>query len=580
MSNMNTLTGLNDPLEIIKRITKLVSEMEVVLRSQREMIAKRNLSLPVEPIDNLVRFGKNLETLSDHLGGFQVEVQQFRELARNAEVVNSSLDLNQVLNEVIDTVIALTGAERGYIVLKNSDTGALEFRVARKIQQQELTGDEFIVSRTVVERVAAQGEPVVTINAQEDQRFLGSASVADYQLRSILCVPLKRKGEVKGVIYADNRFRQNLFGEREQRLVYAFANQAAIAIENARLFDEVRRSLAEITEIKDFMDNVFASIGSGVVTSDSTDLIIAINNAARRILSIQAEVIGQSLWSVLPPLYEGFQELVEQVRRENVEEYVEVEPVIETRGQVNLNLKLSPFKDSGQITQGVAIVVDDLTELKQRQAQLSVIRRYLTPAMVDNIKQIDELQLGGEERDISVVFCDVRGFTSFSETLTPEELMAVINKYMSVSTECINAEGGIIDKYMGDAVVGLYNTQLNPLVDHPMRAVLTALRMVKGVQDLHKTLPAEQRLFYGLGVHTGSAILGNVGSPRRKEFTAIGDTLQFAKLLQENALEGEIILSKETYELVNTKVVAEPIQPRKTKDQHDFNVMYRVMALR
>jgi len=580
MSNNSTLTGLNDPMELIKRITGAVSSMRLVLRSQREMLAQRNLTLSSEPLDSLVRFGQQVELLTDRLSGYQVEIQQLRELARNAQVVNSSLDLNQVLSEVIDTVIALTGAERGYIVLKNPETGALEFRIARKIQQQELGGNEFIVSRTIVERVAQQGEPVVTLNAQEDTRFSGSESVADYQLRSILCVPLKRLGETKGVVYVDNRFHVNLFSEREQRLVNAFANQAAIAIENARLFEEVRRSLAEISEIKEFMDNIFASIGSGVVTADRNDLVTAINDAALRILNIRIEVLGQSLWNVLPRLYDGFQELVASVRMQKVDELVEVEPVIDERGQVNLNLKLSPLRDSGELTQGIAIVLDDLTELKQRQAQLSVVRRYLTPAMVDNIKQIDELQLGGEEREISVVFCDVRNFTTFSEKLPPEELMRVINKYMSVSTECIYAQDGIIDKYMGDAVVGLYNTQLNRMVDHSLQAVLTALRMVKGVQELHKQLPTEQRLFYGIGIHTGTAILGNVGSPSRKEFTAIGDTIQFAKLLQENALEGEIILSKATYELVNTKIVAEPLKPRKLKDHHDFTVMYRVMAVR
>jgi adenylate cyclase len=328
------------------------------------------------------------------------------------------------------------------------------------------------------------------------------------------------------------------------------------------------------------MDNVFASIGSGVITADSGDQIMAINDAAARILDIlREESTGQSLWSVLPALYDGFQLLVEEVRGHDRQQTVEVEPVLERRGQISLNLKLSPFKDAAQVTQGVAIVLDDLTELKQREAQLSVIRRYLPPAVVDNIQSIDELELGGVEREISVVHCDVRGFSTFSETLPPEELMQVINKYLAVSSEAINAYEGIIDKYMGDAVVGLYNTQLNHLADHALRAVQTALKMAREVRALHEVLPPEQQLFYGIGVHTGTAILGNVGSPRRKEFTAIGDTLEFAKLLQENAFGGEIIISQSTYDIVQGAVLAEPLAPRKLKDQRQFAVMYRVTGV-
>src|SRR5258708_34166543 len=226
-----------------------------------------------------------------------------------------------------------------------------------------------------------------------------SESVGNLQRRRILRVPVKGKGQVTGLNYVDNRIRPNLFTEREQKVVSAFAHQAALAIENARLFERVNASLAEIIQIKDFMANVFASIASGVITTDSEDRITTLNAAAARILDIQNEegAIGMPLYSVLPPLYEGFERLMAEVRKHNLTQTVEVDPVVGTRGQVSLDLKLSPLKN-GTETQGVAIVVDDLTELKQRQAQVSVGRRYLPPAMGDNIKTIDELELGGVER--------------------------------------------------------------------------------------------------------------------------------------------------------------------------------------
>jgi adenylate cyclase len=132
---------------------------------------------------------------------------------------------------------------------------------------------------------------------------------------------------------------------------------------------------------------------------------------------------------------------------------------------------------------------------------------------------------------------------------------------------------------MGDAAVGLFNTQLNPQDDHALRAVNAGLLMAKKVLQLHQELPESKRLFYGIGVHTGPAVLGNVGSPRRKEFTAIGNSLQFAKLLQENALGGEVIVSEETYNILKGYVEAEALEPRKVKDHPEFKVMYRVTNL-
>jgi adenylate cyclase len=575
-----------NPIDVLKRVEKMANDMVGMLRAQRDLLALRGIDLPLAASDGLAEFAGNTQTLATHLGQNETERGQLRELARTSQIVNSALNLDQVLSDVIDTVISLIRAERGFIVLRNKDTHKMDVRIARNMQQTDLAGELFTVSATVVDRVAASGEAIVSINAQEDPRFAGSDSVADYMLRSLLCVPLKHKGEVTGVIYLDNRLQQGVFGGREESLVSAFANQAAVAIENARLFEGVRANLAEITAIRDFMDNVFDSIGSGVVAADRREIVTALNRAATEILAVAEEKgIGHLLWEVMPKFYDGFEALLAKVRDNNRAEFLEVEPRIEARGQVSLSVRLSPLRDtkSDQRAQGVAIVLEDLTESKQEDARLGMIRRYLSGPMLDNIQTIDKLELGGVERVISVLFCDVRGFTTFSEQLPPEELMLVINKYLSLSSTMVNAQGGIVDKFMGDAVVGLYNTQLNPHEDHALRAARAALQLAERVTQLHRTLPPEQRLFYGISVHSGSAVLGNVGSPSRKEFTAIGDTLEMAKLLQENALGGEVLISDATLQILRQinglAIQAEPLQPRKLKDQYTFTVMHKLTKL-
>jgi PAS domain S-box-containing protein len=568
------------PQDEIKRLAAQLNDLENMLRAQHGILQQRGLGLPPGTLEHLQAIRGHLENINNQLFEEFVELAQLRSVAHTTNLINSSLNVDEVLIEVMDTVIALTGAERGYIMLHDEETDSMQFRIARDAHRTNVDATRFTVSNTVVADVLRTGQPIVSKNALLDPRYNAQESIVMHMSRSIVCVPLIYKDQTIGVVYADNKHAEELFGEKELSLLMAFANQASIAIENAKLFAEVQNALVAITEMKELMDNVFASIASGVITTDIREIIVTYNSAAERILGIPAEdAIGHPLISVLPTVFEGFDTTTQTVREHDRQQVFEIEPVLPQRGPVNLSLKLAPLKDERGVTYGMVLVLDDLTEIKKRDATLNVVRTYLPPSLVRNIQSIDSLGLSGDEREISVIFADVRGFTTFSEQLTPEELMAAINQYLTVSTDAIQLYDGIIDKYMGDAVVGLFNTQLNPQQDHAIRAVRAALSMAYDVKALHEVLPPEQRLDYGIGVDTGVAMLGNVGSPSRKEFTAIGAPFNLAKLLQENALAGEIIISQTTYELVKHIVQAEAIQPRKVKGYQGFQVMYRITGL-
>jgi sigma-B regulation protein RsbU (phosphoserine phosphatase) len=156
-------------------------------------------------------------------------------LYRLSQTFNSSLDLDEVLNNVMDEVISVTGAERGFVTLLEADGGSI-FPVARGMDQKTIDDPQFQVSRSVVERVARKGQPILTSDAQSDERFSMRHSVKVLGLRSILCVPLEIKGRILGVVYVDNRLQTGLFTEDDLDLLAAIASNAAIAIENARLY--------------------------------------------------------------------------------------------------------------------------------------------------------------------------------------------------------------------------------------------------------------------------------------------------------------------------------------------------------
>ena len=541
-------TGPNEYGTLSQEIAQLNATLDNIieaLRAQRDALRQYGMSLPPATLSGFRDVRERLQTVSTRLQQDTRELTQLHALAQTTALITSTLDLGTVLNEVMDTVIALTGAERGYIVLRDEHTGEMQFRIARNMSRQTLEESDFIVSRTIVNKVAESGEPILTTNAQADPNFSGSKSVVLHALRSILCVPLVVHGQVTGVVYVDNRIKNALFNQEHLELLMHFANQAAIAIQNARLFEEVQTALAEITEVKELMENVFASIASGVITTDEHTTITTYNAAAERILGApRAGVLGAPLSDALPVIYRYVHNMLEVIYRHGSRTVIEVEPELPKRGEVSLNLKLTPLRNQESI-EGVTIVVEDLTEVKKRDAILNVVRRYLPPAMVDNISRIDELGLGGERREITVLFVETRSFSAFPPDTKPQALMDLLNLYLTVGAEAIHRQNGVIDKFMGSEIMALFNTQLNPSGTHAWGAVQAALKMAADYTRLAQREGHQPS--YRIGIHTGEATMGNVGSPRRREFTAIGHTVNLAKRLQENAVPAQIIISAETY---------------------------------
>jgi signal transduction histidine kinase len=176
-----------------------------------------------------------------------VQQGQFAKLYEVSRVIGSSLDLQTVLNQVMDAIIELSGAERGFLMLLDDD-GNLNVRVARNLDQETLASDAFALSRTVTTGVLQSGQAIVTTNAQEDPRFAGQQSVVTHALRSIMASPLRVRGSIIGVVYVDNRIRSGIFSERDLDVLDTFAGQAAVSIDNARLFGATDKALSARVE--------------------------------------------------------------------------------------------------------------------------------------------------------------------------------------------------------------------------------------------------------------------------------------------------------------------------------------------
>ena len=544
------------------------------------MLRRRGINLPPSAIDRLWSVRSSIDSFRLAWSIRTCSCSKLRRLAETTALINSPQETDQVLNQVMDTVIQLTQAERGYIVLKNRESGELEFTVARGLSAEEtaaggrhrqLVGDQFWWWRAA--------EPLLTVDAGADEQFSHSESIAGFNLLSILAVPLKARDEVIGVAYCDNRVMAGLFKENELDLLTSFGQQAAVAIENARLFEGIRAQLALIEEMQVRLSNIFASIGSGVITINDENCVIVCNEAAEEITGISNEkAVGVPLRDMLPHVTEGFFEYIELVRQE-LTQHIWAERFEHHGRQTYWQVVASPLRGEDAVNRGVALVIDDLTERKEQEEQRRLLGTFIPEALLQNIGSISELDTSPAEHTISAMFADIRGFTAFSEYLQPEDLMRIVNRYLGAASDAITVHEGIVDQYLGDAITALWNTQLNYQENHALLAVRAACAIWSDVQALHEVLHVDHQLHFGIGIHTGHSVLGMVGGASRIEFAALGEAPDVGKFLQENAEPGEIIISAETYELVKADFEAEPIAARKMRPGYEaFQTIYRVGA--
>lgn len=542
-------------------------------------ISTRALDAPRSLIDELSLIEGRLYKISRRAAAFGEEHKNMVALANISQMVNSSLEVDEVLRIAMDTVVRMINAERGFLMLRDGEN-RMTIRTARNWEQESINSKESATSRTIISRVIESGEAVLTTDAQEDPRFGAQESIIAHNMRSILCVPLKVKNELIGVIYADNRVRSGIFTEASRNVLATFANQVAIAIENARLFTSLRHTLAEVTELKNLMDNIFASIASGVITADVQDQITLCNKAAESIIGqTTPDIVGHQLDKIIPSIAADILPYLATMR-ENNEPIVDLEirHTLPDRGMVDWRLNLSPLKDANEMTQGVAIVLDDLTERKKLEAQRRLFERMVSPAVIKQIDP-DSLRMEGKRTNITILFADIRGFTSFSEKQSPEKLVSVLNRYLAAAAEAVLDEEGTVDKFLGDAVMAWYNAPI-PQADHTLRAVRTALAVRNAIEELYLELPPEAQLGFGVGIHYGEAVLGLIGTEKKLEYTAIGDSVNTAKRIQENSQKNQILISEAAYKRVRKHIYVDKLDALEVKGKSRPIKVYEVLGLR
>lgn len=203
-----------------------------------------------------------------------------------------------------------------------------------------------------------------------------------------------------------------------------------------------------------------------------------------------------------------------------------------------------------------------LIEKMRRKKTLNAFKKYVAPQIVEELSHKNnlEIKLGGENREIAVLFVDIRGFTTMSESMEPEQVVEILNEYLSLTTNAIFQNNGTLDKFVGDATMAVFNAPFD-LDDYVFRAVCTARDIAAGSKELEEKIMEKygKKVGFGIGVNCGPAVVGNIGCEVRMDYTAIGDTVNTAARLESNAKSGQILISQAVYEAVKDRVEATAI---------------------
>jgi adenylate cyclase len=460
--------------------------------------------------------------------------------------ITSEIDLDALLLRVMTEATAMLDAERSTLFLHDSRASELVARVAEG--NDGVNEIRFPDSVGIAGTVFTSGETINIPHAYADLRFNPSFDAqTGFFTRSILCVPLVNKdGETIGATQALNKRGGPFTAEDEQRL-RAFTAQVAIALENAKLFDDVQR-------VKNYNDAVLESMTNGVVTLDNEGQVVTCNAAGAEILGYEEqEIVGRSVHDLFGK-NPGILALVEDVMATSESRSlmdVDIHSGIDERADaVSVNVTGVPLRiDTSD--EGTILLLENISNEKRIR---STMARYMDPALADRLVRSGEDILGGTSAVVSLLFSDIRGFTSLTEQLGPQATVSMLNEYFTLMVDCIQSEGGMLDKFIGDAIMAAFGLP-TPESDDPDRAVRTAIAMIRSLHEWNSVRAADGKppIDMGIGVNTGAVVAGNIGSPKRMDFTMIGDGVNLAARLESacKQYDARILISDFTHQQLN-----------------------------
>ena len=442
--------------------------------------------------------------------------------------VTSELELGSLLTKVMSEATRMLKADRSTLFLNDEKTSELFSRVAMGDSLGEIRLPN---SAGIAGTVFTTGKTVNIPYAYADLRFNPAFDKqTGFFTRSILCVPIINKdGKTIGVTQALNKSGGPFNAEDETRLK-AFTAQVSIALENAKLFEDVQN-------MKNYTESMLESMTNGVITMDEDGKVVTCNTAGLRIMkSEDGDIIGKQADEFFTDANAWLMDRVKKVE-ETLEQDVLMDAELEFGGEdeketISANVTLLPLIGDDGKKLGSMIMIEDISTEKRMKSTMS---RYMDPGIADQLMGDggSEEFLGGKSSEITVLFSDIRSFTTITESLGAQGTVKMLNDYFTIMVDCITREDGMLDKFIGDAIMAGFGIPVSH-DDNEDRAVRAAIAMIVELWDWNAEREArgEDAIDHGIGINTGMVVSGNIGSPKRMDYTMIGDGVNLAARLE------------------------------------------------
>lgn len=580
-------------------------------------------------------FADSIGIILESCQSFYIAARNQRGVAALLEATNTlgqSLDLEDTLLLVMDQARRLMHADRSTIFLYNKDTNELWTKVA-KADGRTMVELRIPANRGIVGFVASTGQVLNITDAYTDPRFDPSVDQkTGYRTRNILCMPVyNSSGELIGVTQLINKHKGSFINSDEEFL-RAFNAQAGIALQNAQLFENVMLE-------KQYQKDILQSLSDVVISTDMQGRIVTINDAALELLGCprrkatnreirefwEQKLKGRLVWEVVPvenlkfwlesSLKHGSRHFVPEqnltvclVKRPDKEWQNDNEiPVLvvperpdsdvyfiwgepDNPSNFNseqiqpiergINLTVNPLTNPEGGVRGGLVVLEDISREKRMK---TTMYRYMTPGVAEQVMALGEDGLmKGERKEVTILFSDIRGYTTITENLDASDVVALLNQYFETMVEAVFSHEGTLDKFIGDALMAVFGAPLPLRQNHAWMAVKSALDMRRRLKEFNRSRPNEPQIRIGIGMSSGEVVSGNIGSQKRMDYTVIGDGVNLSSRLEQltKTYGCDIILSEMTYQLCSDKIWVRELDRVRVKGKNQAVSIYELIDAR
>jgi len=544
------------------------------------------------PIQRGIKTTKTTASVTTTGSGSNLDITT---VMKASQAISGEIMLDKLMSSLMKILMESAGAQRGYLIL--SSQGKLLIEAEGKIDDNPVTVLQSIsvencqeLSSAIVNYVARTQESVVLDDAVREGQFTNDPYIQKHQPKSILCVPLINQSQIISIVYLENNLTAGAFTPERVELLKVLSGQAAISIQNSKLYTEVRESENRLAQ---FLE----AIPVGVSVLDASGQFYYSNRAAIQLLG--KGVLPNVTSEQIPEVYQLYKAGTEQ-------EYPSAElPIVRAlRGEsataedmeIHQGNKIIPvevwgtpiYDEKDNISYAIA-AFQDITERKKAETERirftdelcqlnKAYERFVPNQFLQFLEKssIIDVELGDQvQLEMSVLFSDIRDFTTLSESMTPEDNFRFINSYLSRMEPIINENNGFIDKYIGDAIMALFSGEAD-------NAVKAGIAMLQGLVEYNQNRAnfGYAPIQIGIGINTGTLMLGTVGGQNRMDGTVISDAVNLASRVESLTKNYgvSLLITQETYSRLEnpSQYAIRTLDTVKVKGKSELVTVYEV----